>query len=341
MKTSGREPKLEQQTGQARSPKIPGPQGGILIRRVIRNLRLAGVALPFEPSSGSHILIACSGGLDSTALTTLIANYGAKLTRDAAILHINHGWRGDQSDQDAQFVENLARRLGVRFIIERLDPKARPRGRSWEEWARTERKRVYEKHAGPSGLVLTGHQADELCETLLWRLLTGAAKTHGRGILVREGREIRPLLGCFKWELEAFLREEGVSWREDSSNADPRFLRAAFRARLKPELDRQFPRWQEHLLRYAEQPSLKEGEPPQQPVLDFLGECFGAAGIRMRRVHWERLQQWISKMKETPDSSPTFTRDRPLDSLDLEAGWKVRLVAQAGTSTPRIVIERS
>jgi len=315
--------------------------GGILIRRVIRALRDAAVPVPLPtPIENSHILIACSGGLDSTALAILIAKYGKRLAREVVLLHINHGWRGPESDEDARFVEALARRLGIPCRVETLDPANRPAGSSWEDWGRRERKRLFARHAGPNGLVLTGHQADEASETLLWRLFTGAAGTHGGGILVREENEIRPLLGCFKSELEAFLREEGVSWREDPSNADGRFLRAAFRTRLKPLLDEQFPRWRQQLLGYAQGRAATPGDAGDEiAARDWMAEWFGTGGVRLRRVHWKRLQSWLSGMAEEPRRK-AFARSRSLDSMDLAGGWTVHWEAPAGRRRTRIVIER-
>ncbi len=311
--------------------------GGTLIRRVIAHLRSADIRLPLIPFTNSHILIACSGGVDSTALAVLIAKYGKKIAQGVSILHVNHGWRGRQSDLDAQFVQKLARKLGVPCITEKLDPTRRPAGRSWEEWGRIERKRLFEHHSGPNGLVLTGHQADEVCETLVWRLFTGSVETHGQGILVREGREIRPLLSCFKEELAAFLREEGISWRKDPSNVDPQFLRAAFRTRLEPILNEQFPRWKEHLLRYA---SRSRQEPPKDsPARSWISEWFGSAGVRMKRVHWNKIQDWISRMQELTAARPA-PRDRILDTVNLEDGWKVILELQQGRRSPRIVLSR-
>jgi tRNA(Ile)-lysidine synthetase-like protein len=337
MKTSGAEPKLEQARGQAPSRKIPRQMGGTLIRRVIAHLRSADIRLPLTPSTDSHILIACSGGVDSTALAVLIAKYGNKIAQGVSILHVNHGWRGRQSDLDAQFVESLARKLGVPCVTEKLDPADKPVGRSWEEWGRIERKRLYERHAGPDGIVLTGHQADELCETLVWRLFTGSVETHGKGILVRQGKEIRPLLSSFKEELEAFLKEEGLSWRRDPSNTDPQFLRAAFRTRLEPMLSQQFPRWKEHLLRYAS--SSRQALRKDSPAQSWIAEWFGAAGVRMKRVHWSTIREWISRIQKTTAARPA-PRDRVLESMDLEDGWRVGLELQEGSRSPRIILSR-
>ena len=139
---------------------------------------------------------------------------------------------------------------------------------------------------------------------------------------------------------KAFLREEDVSWREDPSNADGRFLRAAFRTRLKPLLDEQFPRWRQQLLGYAQGRAASPGDAGDEiAARDWMAEWFGTGGVRLRRVHWKRLQSWLSGMAEEPRKK-AFARSRSLDSMDLAGGWTVHWEAPAGRRRTRIVIER-
>ena len=341
MKTSG-QPKIEQRAGQGKSRNNPKRAGGTIIRRAIKTLRSSGLPLPFKRFSGSQILIACSGGLDSTALAVLIAKYGKTIAKEVGLLHVNHGWRGLESDADALYVEKLAGKLSVPYILESLDPKLKPPGASSEEWARSERKRLFRKHAGPRGIVFTGHQADELCETLLWRLFTGAAGTHGAGILVRDGLEVRPLLSVYKSELQEFLQEEGVSWREDSTNTDPQLMRGGLRTSLVPSLDRQFPQWRAHLIRYSGN-TKASGAPPENPSAvtgQWIADWFGNAGVRLRRVHREKIQSWLKIMGETRVRTRSGGSRRVLDSMDVEKGWRVILEADPVTGKSRVVVDR-
>jgi tRNA(Ile)-lysidine synthase len=159
------------------------------------------------------------------------------------LLHINHGWRGRESDGDEAFTRALAKKLGVEFVSRKLDEKPSS-GESWEAHARSLRKKIYREESNNWGgaPVFTAHSADDQAETRLWRLFTGAFEELGSGILPRHGVEVRPLLEVRRNDLRGFLREERQKWREDSSNQDPRFLRAQMRQELMPVIERLFPR---------------------------------------------------------------------------------------------------
>jgi tRNA(Ile)-lysidine synthase TilS/MesJ len=155
--------------------------------------------------------------------------------------------------------------------------------------------------------IATGHQADDLAETLLWRILTGSSGTHGAGILPVEGREVRLALTTSRQELREFLTEEGIGWREDSTNSEGRLLRSRIRTQLVPALNQLFPRWADHL----GQAALKLPPPADGPseVVSILAQLLGSSGIRARRAHWEEIQK-AQQLKKTL-------------SLDIEGGWKL------------------
>lgn len=290
---------------------VPGPEGGKLIRSVIAGFREAGVRLPFT----SDILLATSGGADSTALAHLLLKYGRRIAAPEKIvlLHINHGWRGRASDGDQAFVAKLGKRFRARVISHR-PAGHRKKGESLEDAARALRQRVFaEESARLNGApVVTAHHADDLAETVLWRLLTGAAGTHGAGIRARHGVEIRPLLRIRKAALKCYLKEEKQRWREDSTNFEGRLLRSKLRLDVMPRLERLFPRAVEHLVALSFQ--ARAGAQDEQAV---LSDAFGSLGIRARRPHWEAIAQAGGE-------------------LHLPEGWKLRREAEG-----RWVIERT
>ena len=144
--------------------------------------------------------------------------------------------------QDQFFTERLAQSLGVPCQLFSMPaPKEYEEGESWEAQARKLRKKEYAR-LPKNEYVMTAHHGDDLAETLLWRLFTGSLQTHGGGILFRKANELRPFLLSRKEFLEAYLEEEGVNYQEDLTNTDTRFLRAAMRNKLIPEIEKLFPK---------------------------------------------------------------------------------------------------
>ncbi|MEK7689569.1 MAG: tRNA lysidine(34) synthetase TilS [Bdellovibrionota bacterium] len=228
----------------------PGPAGGVLIRRVIALLRNPDlhIEIPFQPAP--RVWIAVSGGPDSLALSLLIVKYGRRVCApgQVGLIHVNHGWRGLASDRDEKRVRNFGKKWGIQTLVlagKRLHEEP---GRSWEEAARDERRRIFSEHVSPRDWLFTAHTADDQAETVLWRLATGAFEKLGAGIRIRDQRKVRPFLTTRKSELQKFLREERQAFGIDQSNFDERFLRARLRKRIMPELEKAFPRVVENLV---------------------------------------------------------------------------------------------
>jgi tRNA(Ile)-lysidine synthase len=229
-----------------------------------------------------------SGGSDSLALGHLIARYGRRITGAGGKvrwLHVNHGWRGQESDTDATHVAKVAHELGVPCRVVNLSTPV-PKGESWEKFAREQRNQALAQEAARTGSVIfTAHHADDLAETVLWRLMTGAASTQGGGILLKYGSTYRPFLKARKEQLKQYLKEEGIPWREDRTNHEARFLRSRMRVELMPVLLNIFPRAVEHL---CELGLLTQKN--SQPALKLKGRDFHArpSGIKLTRWNDKR-----------------------------------------------------
>ena len=185
-----------------------------------------------DQSIQGRLLLACSGGRDSTAL--LLA--AAELRLDAVVAHVNHHLRGDDSDGDEVFVRSLAAAHGLRF--ERadgpLDPEEVKRS-GIESAARIVRERRLHELRERTGAkwVVTAHQQNDQAETIVMRVLTGTGIAGLRGIHpVRDDRFVRPLLDVSRRSIDDFLAARGVEPRHDRSNDDPRFLRNRVRQLL-------------------------------------------------------------------------------------------------------------
>ena len=178
-----------------------------------------------------RIVAAVSGGVDSTALLLALRELG---DYEIVCAHVNHHLRGADSDADEAFVRDLCTRLGVALHVAdgTLDAAA-VRDRGIEAAAREvryARLQAMRKTAG-ARYVATAHQKNDQAETVLMRVLTGSGISGLRGIrAMREDGFLRPLLDVTRDEIEAFLRERGITPRVDRSNEDPRFLRNRVRA---------------------------------------------------------------------------------------------------------------
>jgi len=180
------------------------------------------------------LVVAVSGGIDSSALLIALAELGAF---ELVAAHVNHCLRGAESDEDEAFVRDLCATLGVplRVAAGDLDAEA-VRHRGVEAAARQVRHaRLHEIRAEAGArYICTAHQKNDQAETIVMRLMTGGGIAALRGIHpVRDDGVIRPLLEVTRAEIERFLAERGISARFDRSNADPRFVRNRVRVLLR------------------------------------------------------------------------------------------------------------
>jgi len=194
---------------------------------------------------GGRILLAVSGGSDSTALLALFAAAAPELGITLHVAHLDHGWRGRAAAGDSEFVRRLALRFGIPVTVGHVDPAVwRGRGASSrEERARILRRNFLEATAAEVGAdrIALGHTLDDQAESFLLRLLRGSGRRGLGGIHpVVDGRFIRPLLGLRRADLRAWLRAHRLRWREDATNRDLGHARNRVRRRLLPLLEREF-----------------------------------------------------------------------------------------------------
>jgi len=189
---------------------------------------------------GERILIACSGGADSVALVHLLFSLRPQWRFELIIAHCNHALRGEESEQDEAFVRQLAQEWNLPIHCERLDWQKK--GFS-EEWARRLRYDFLRRtaQAQQARWVALGHTGDDVAETILLNLLRGSGSGGLKGIPhLREGLFIRPLLNTSRAEILSYLQKQQIAFREDSSNADTKYLRNKIRHELLPLLEREY-----------------------------------------------------------------------------------------------------
>ena len=195
-------------------------------------------------ANAGTLVVAHSGGSDSTALLLLTAAWASP--REVAVVsaHVAHGLRGAAGDEDARFCERLAEALSVRFTLHSVDvPSGRRKGESTEAAARRLRYAALLALSGRLGgsPVLTGHTRDDQAETVLLHLERKLGRARG-GIRPRRGDGVvRPLLPFTRAELREFLAERGVPFREDETNENEGFARNRIRRSVLPEMERRDP----------------------------------------------------------------------------------------------------
>lgn len=193
---------------------------------------------------GDRVGLAVSGGGDSVALLFLFEQLREALGVTLAVLHFNHRLRGEAAEQDEQFVRELAGERGLPFLVRReeIGAEARRSGRNVEELARERRYAFFRELAagGRVTCIATGHTGDDQAETVLGRMVRGSGLRGLAGIRPVLGPVVRPLLGARRRELRDYLRERGLAWREDETNADRARLRARIRHGVMPSLEEEF-----------------------------------------------------------------------------------------------------
>lgn len=205
--------------------------------------------------NGRGVLVAVSGGRDSVALLHVLAGLVPELGLSLSAAHFNHNLR-PESAEEYRFVRELCDRMGIPFFggEGQVAEAARREKLSLEVAARRERHRFFVEALVQSrcDVLATAHHADDQAETFLLRLLRGAGAAGLSAMAPMEGSIIRPLLGINRQEITRYCAEQGLSWREDASNASLEIPRNRVRHQLLPYLEQYFnPGVRQVLLRSA------------------------------------------------------------------------------------------
>jgi tRNA(Ile)-lysidine synthase len=220
---------------------------------------------PAETWRDVHVAVALSGGADSVALLRGLAELKGEYDGKGTVFafHVNHQLRGEESDGDAAWCEELCRSLGLPCEVLQAEVTARAAavGDGLEAAARDERYRLLTEACEQRGVryLATAHTRDDNIETVLFRLLRGTGLRGLAGIassrpLTNSLSVVRPLLSCSRAEVIEYLASLGQDFRIDSSNASCDFTRNRIRNELLPMLRSEFSaNVDESLERLAEQ----------------------------------------------------------------------------------------
>lgn len=244
---------------------------------------------------GDLVLAGVSGGADSVCLLLLLLELRERMDFSLEVIHVEHGIRGEESRQDAGFVEALCGKRGVKCHVCRvLVPEyAASQKIGLEEAARILRYECYQKEAKKTGRtsvkIALAHHADDNAETILFQMVRGSGIKGLRGMQAKRALTegitiIRPLLKMTRGEIEQYLREQGQTYRQDSTNLDTDYSRNRIRHEVLPQLEKINSRAVSHIVQSAGM----LGE-----LLDYLEEqvakvmqeecCFEADTCRIRQ----------------------------------------------------------
>ena len=193
-------------------------------------------------SPGDRVVVAVSGGPDSVALLQVLCSWRDRLDLTLAVAHVEHGLRGEESLEDATFVEQLARQLGLPFYLKRINLQSLLRKRKGESVQAVARERRYAElqaiaREWGGTKIAVGHTQDDQAETVLLSMLRGAGLAGLSGMPAqREPYIIRPFLQVSRSEILQYLDEKRREFRVDSSNENPKYDRNRLRRELIPLL---------------------------------------------------------------------------------------------------------
>lgn len=224
-------------------------------------------------SGCDRLIVAFSGGCDSSALLHWLCEYRRQEQLDCALsaIHINHGLH-PQADAWQQHCEDFCAVRDVPLTL--CTVAVPPQGASLEDRARKERYRAFEGHLQRGDLLVLAHHADDQAETILMRMLRGSGPGGVAGIPSRRrlgsGELVRPLLSVSRQALEDYACACSLRWVEDDSNADEQHDRNFIRHRVMPLLRQRWPGASTSLLRSA----------TLAAETDYLGQQLGERCLR-------------------------------------------------------------
>lgn len=190
---------------------------------------------------GDRIVLGLSGGMDSMCLLFLLLQWRKERKIEILAVHVDHQIRGEAAREDAAFVERICKEEKVEYRLFQEDVKglAQKKKLSVEEAGREIRRELLQreqKRWGGSKIALAHHRNDH-AETLLFHLARGCGLKGLGGIAPVEGQIIRPLLCLERREIEAYVKQRQIPYREDATNQDLAYARNRIRRQILPELE--------------------------------------------------------------------------------------------------------
>ncbi len=214
-----------------------------------------------------NILVAFSGGFDSMCLLHILKKLAPKHNLTLTAIHLNHGWRGEESDLEELNCKNFCD--DINFYSEKLPPNIP----HTETAARNARYSFFEKCAKKfnSTAILTAHNTDDNAETIYYRLIKGTGLTGLEGIPEKRGIFYRPLLTTYRKDIEEYCKKENLTPNNDSSNQNTKYARNKIRNEIFPKLEEILPDFKKNLLKLSQSAKFANTQLEMQikPLLEY------------------------------------------------------------------------
>ncbi|MFC4410236.1 tRNA lysidine(34) synthetase TilS [Chungangia koreensis] len=265
----------------------------------IRNQVLSFIREHSLIQNGDRVLVACSGGSDSMALLHFLHEERNSLHIDVSAVHVNHMLRGEESEEDCRFVE--------RFCSERLIPfygRAIPipdllaveKG-NLQAICRRERYNYFEEVMieGEFNVLALAHHADDQLETVLMNIVRGTALNRSPGMQISRDisnrKLIRPFMGITKMDILRYIDEQGLAFREDSSNLKDNYTRNRFRHHILPLIKEENENASHSAVKWAERQNEDERFMNELAEMEFnkAAKPDGKGGITLDTVQFSRI----------------------------------------------------
>ena len=192
---------------------------------------------------GAKVVTGVSGGADSTALLLFLCSLRESYNLEIYAVHVHHGIRGDEADRDMRFVENLCKKLNVDCTVKHHEVKgiSKEKGISEEEAGRMVRYSDFREELEKRGadFIAVAHNMNDQAETVIMRLCRGTGLTGMAGIRPVRVNIIRPLIDCFRSEIEEYLEFNNQEYINDSTNFKEDYTRNRIRLNVIPYLSSQ------------------------------------------------------------------------------------------------------
>jgi tRNA(Ile)-lysidine synthase len=217
------------------------------------------VAALIQTLNATHFFIGASGGLDSTVLIHCLNKLGVRVS----IVHVNYQLRGEESEHDQRFLEEFAEHRGIPCHVKRvnLSDQLKQNGGNLQNEARKLRRAYLNRFALKDGMyVALAHHADDQVETFIINLFRGGGMMGLAAMLPKHEKIVRPLLGCTRTEIKEYAVSEGLTWREDASNASTYYLRNRIRLEWLPMIEKKNPAFRQQVLLLVKQFQLTQAE---------------------------------------------------------------------------------